>query len=82
METGPPAGAGPGGPEPDDDDLVDEAQAGGERVGDTGLLRAGGGSPGPGGRTTGELDAGGSPTGARQGRGGDDQPGAGTDAQT
>ncbi len=85
METGPAAGAGPGGPEPDEDDLVGEPESGWDTVGDTGVLRTGSGSPGPGGHATADLDAAGSPTGrsgGAEGRGPDDQPGAGADAQT
>jgi hypothetical protein len=83
METGPAAGAGPGGPEPDEDDLVGETEDGRPTVGVDRVLRTGMGGPAAGGHTTADLDAAGSPTpGTSEGRGADDQPGAGADGQT
>ena len=84
MEAGPAAGAGPGGPEPDEDDLVGETDDGRPTLGEEDpVLRTGMGGPGPGGRTTADLDAAGSPTpSTSEGRGPDDQPGAGAGDQT
>jgi len=83
METGQATGAGPGGPEPDEDDLVGETEDGRVTVGVDRVLRSGRGGPAAGGHTTAGPDAAGSSTpGTSEGRAPHDQPGAGADDQT